>query len=146
MKLIVNRGFDKIFTRIIVFKNTEKILSCPMKQDYCEFEAKEGERIIVKLKYPDSFTFTIASIDCNGNNDTFYISPTRLFKNWSLVNYMILPGFCFLFYVLQKTTVSDVYSCFFTGLMVLWALLLICMGFGLYIPFMHKKMFKLIKL
>lgn len=146
MKIIVNRGFDKIFTRILVFKNTQEIISYPSKRDHCEFETKEGDRIFVKLKYPSTFTFTIASIDCNGYNDTFYICPTRLFKKWALMNYMLLPGVCLLFYVLQKTNLSDLYNCFFAGLMVLWALSLVCMGFCKYIPFMRKKMFNSIKL
>lgn len=146
MKIIVNRGFDKIFTRIILSKNTQEIISCPTKRDYCEFETKEGDRISVKLRYSNAFTCTIASIDSDGANETFYICPTSLFNIWTLINYRLLPGFCLLFYILQKTTLSDLYSWFFAGLMALLALSLICMGFCQYIPFMRKRMFSSIKL
>lgn len=146
MRIIVNRGFDKTFTRIVVFGNRQEIASCPIKQDYCEFESMVGKRFLVKLRYPSSFTFTIASICCNDHNDTFYITPVKMFKVWTIINYMILPGIFLLFYILQKTNVSDLYDSCFTGLVVLWALSLIFMGFCHYIPWMRKKMFKTIKL
>lgn len=146
MKIIVNRGLNNIFTRIIVTNNTKEITSCPTSKDYCEFDAKIGESFFVKLRNPNTSTFTIASIDCKGLNDTFYICPTRLFKNWILVNYMILPGICLLFYILQKATVSDFYDLFLAGSMALWALSLICIEFCQYVPFMRKKQFNIIKI
>lgn len=146
MRIIVNRGFDKTFTRIVVFSNNQKIVDCPIKQDYCEFESKKGERFLVKLRYSSRFAFTIASICCHDHNDTLYITPVKMFKVWMLINYMMFPCGFLLFYILQKTNVSDLYDSCFTGLVVLWALSLIFMGFSHYIPWIRKKMFKTIKL
>ncbi|MDD7461907.1 MAG: hypothetical protein PUK67_05475 [Prevotellaceae bacterium] len=146
MKIIVNRGFDKIFTRMIISKSNKETICCPAKQDYCDFDTKTGERIVVKLGYPGTSTFPIASIVCEGYDDSFYICPTKLFKNWAIANYMMLPGLCLLFYILEKATTTDLYDYIFAGCMALWALSLICMGFCQYFPFIQKKMFKTIKL
>lgn len=145
MKIIVNRGFDKIFARIIICKDKQETISCPTQQDYCDLETKKGERVLVKLKYPGTFTYTIASIDADGDNHAYYVCPTALFKNWTVLNYMILPGICLLLFIL-KMTVSGSCDNFFAVSMAVWALSLICMGFCQHFPFMRKKIFQTIQL
>lgn len=146
MKIIVNRGFDKTFTRIVVVRDKQTILDCPIERDCCEFEAKEGECFLVKLLSFCTFMLPIATIDCNGVDDIFYISPTRLFQKWTILNYMILPGLLLLFFVLQKTRQTNLYNWECTGIIVFWALSLICMGCCQYIPFFRKRMFKINKI
>ena len=62
MKIIVNRGFDKLFARIVIGKDAQKTISCPTQQDYYDLDTKKGEQIVVKLRYPSTFTYTIASM------------------------------------------------------------------------------------
>lgn len=83
MKIIVNRGLDNIFTRIRVFKNGHLMVVCPKERDYCELDAMDGDRIVVKLKY-----VTVASFVYREGQDVFYISPTRMSKIWSWLNFL----------------------------------------------------------
>lgn len=147
MKIIVNRGFDKIITKIVISKNKKEIMICPIKQDYCTFDAKEGDQIVIKLRFLGGLTLPIASFNCHKTDNTFYISPTSLFKRWILVNYMIFPGIYLLLYVIQKAMIGlNLYNWFYTSIVAMWALSLICMGFCQYVKFMRQRMFKLEKI
>lgn len=146
MKIIVNRGFDKIFARIIISNDKQEIISLAAKQDYCDLYTTKEERIFVKLRFLSTFTYTIALINSDGQDNVFYICPTNLFRIWIILNYMSLPGICLLFYVLKITTAADLYDIFFAGLMALWAVSLVCMGFCQYFALIRKKMFQLIDL
>ena len=143
MKIIVNRGIGKTLTRILVFKNSESIMDCPIKKDYCEFDAKEGDQIVIKLKSLDTFTLTIASFVYHEGKDTFYVGPTMVCKSWELANYRIFPYFCLLFLTFRVAIESDTYERFCASMIVLTALSLMCLQFCILIPFMQKRLFKL---
>ena len=143
MKVIVNRGFDKTFTKIVVSKDGKDIRICPAGKDYCTFDATATSKVEVKLRFPGIRTVVIATIDGIGEKtDTFYISPSQLFKRWIIVNYMIFTCIFLLFFVLQKAVVSDLFDWLFTGFTSAWALSLISMSSCLYSPSMCKRMFK----
>lgn len=122
MKIIVNRGFDKSFTRIAVFRNAQEVAVCSNQKDYCVFEAKGGDRIVVKLKFLNASALTIASWVLDKGDETFYVSPTRMYRKWELANYKILPYFSLLFLAFRPVVESDGYGWFCAGMVVLTAL------------------------
>lgn len=142
MKFIVNRGFNNTFSRIVVFKNAQRIMVCPMRKDYCEFDAKEGDNIVIKLKYLDTYTMTIASFAYHEGKEIFYAHPTKMCKLWELANFKILPYLSLLFLVLQTTIKSDAYDWFCAGIIVLTALSLLCFQYSMLISYMRKRLFK----
>ena len=117
MKIIVNRGLDNIFTRIRVFKNGHLMVVCPKERDYCELDAMDGDRIVVKLKY-----VTVASFVYREGQDVFYISPTRMSKIWSWLNFFIFPYLTLVLFVFKAMIVSDAYGLLCTGMLVLTVL------------------------
>lgn len=117
MKIIVNRGLDNIFTRIRVFKNGHLMVVCPKERDYCELDAMDGDRIEVKLKY-----VTVASFVYREGQDVFYISPTRMSKIWSWLNFFIFPYLTLVLFVFKAMIVSDAYGLLCTGMLVLTVL------------------------
>lgn len=145
MKIIVNRGFDKVTTSIIIFKNSQKIVTCLMEQDFCEFDAKEGDQIVIKLGFSNFYKLTIATFTYSEVNNIFYIHPMTFFKRWILANYMMFPGLFLLFYVIQKMIESDLYNYAYAGFTVLWAFSIMSMGFFQYYPCTRKRIFKVEK-
>lgn len=117
MKIIVNRGLDNIFTRIRMFKNEHLMVVCPKERDYFELYAKDGDRIEVKLKY-----VTVASFVYREGQDVFYISPTRMSKIWSWLNFFIFPYLTLVLFVFKAMIVSDAYGLLCTGMLVLTVL------------------------
>ena len=105
MRIIVNRGIDNIFTRIRVFKNGQLMAACPKERDYFELDAMDGDRIVVKLKY-----VTVASFVYREGQDVFYISPTRMSKIWSWLNFFIFPYLTLVLFVFKAMIVSDAYG------------------------------------
>lgn len=146
MKIIVNRGFDKVMTSIIVFKNSQKIATCPMGQDSCDVDAKERDQIIIKLGFSIFYKLTIANFTCSDVDNIFYIHPTAFFNRWILTNYMLFPGLFLLFFVTQKMIESALFNYTYTGFTVLWAFSTMSMAFLQYYPYMRKKIFKVEKL
>lgn len=138
MKIIVNRGFSNILTRIIVFKNSQIVMVCPHKKDYCEFDAKEGDEIVVKLKSHD----TIASFVYHEGNDTFYIGPTTMCRRWELANFKIFPFLSLFFIILSASIKSDAYEWFCVGTIVLLALSLLTFYSCMRNLSMQKRLFK----
>lgn len=117
MRIIVNRGIDNIFTRIRVFKNGQLMAACPKERDYFELDAMDGDRIVVKLKY-----VTVASFVYREGQDVFYISPTRMSKIWSWLNFFIFPYLTLVLFVFKAMIVSDAYGLLCTGMLVLTVL------------------------
>ena len=91
MKIIVNRGFENMLARVVVFKNARPIIVCPIQKDFCEMDAKEGDRIEIKLKALGMQT--LASFTYQEGKDTVYIWPTLLCKRWEVASYRVLPYF-----------------------------------------------------
>lgn len=117
MRIIVNRGIDNIFTRIRVFKNGQLMAACPKERDYFELDAMDGDRIVVKLNY-----VIIASFVYREGQDVFYISPTRMSKIWSWLNFFIFPYLTLVLFVFKAMIVSDAYGLLCTGMLVLTVL------------------------
>src|SRR5574344_1378769 len=101
MKIIVNRGFDKIFARIIISNDKQEIIRLSAKQDYCDLYTTKEERIFVKLRFHSTCTYTIASINSDGQDNVFYICPTNLFRILRILPCLTLSGIWLLFYVLK---------------------------------------------
>ena len=143
MKIIVNRGIDKLYTKIVILKNSKKIAVCPFIVDHCIFDTKEGDKIEVKLKLLDTSTITIASFVCNVVGETCYVSPSMMYKRWELVNFKVLPFFCTLFFLIQLISKSNVYEWCFTIMLVITVLSLICSQLCSIIPSTRNKIYKL---
>lgn len=47
MKIIVNRGFDKLFARIVIGKDAQKTISCPTQQDYYDWTQRKVNRLLL---------------------------------------------------------------------------------------------------
>lgn len=146
MKIIVNRGFERFLTRVVVFKNAQEIVACPIKKDYCEFSAKEGDQIVIKLKSLGASALTVACFDYHEWKDTFYVGPTMLCKIWELFNFKILPYICLLLLAIGAAIESDTYSWFCAGMIVLTALSLIIFLACMLIHPMRKRLFQSVDL
>lgn len=90
---------------------------CPKERDYCELDAMDGDRIVVKLNY-----VIIASFVYREGQDVFYISPTRMSKIWSWLNFFIFPYLTLVLFVFKAMIVSDAYGLLCTGMLVLMVL------------------------
>ena len=143
MKIIVNRGFENMLARVVVFKNARPIIICPIQKDFCEMDAKEGDRIEIKLKALGMISQTLASFTYQEDKDTIYIQPTLLCKRWEVASYRVLPYFSLLFVVLQAVIKSVAYGWFCAGILVLTALSLMCLEVCKSIPSMRSRLFTL---
>lgn len=146
MKILINNGFNKNFSKVILYKNSQEILLCPIKEGLYEIEAKKSDLIVVKLKSFGNISSKIADFVCDNENDTIYVNPTKRCKEWEFLNFKIFPYFSLLFLVLKPTVMSEVYEWFCTSIIVLTALSLICFQFYTLIPAMSVKLFKIDKL
>lgn len=139
MKIIIDRGFTNLFTKIVVFRNANEMAVCPMKKNYCEFDAKEGDKIEIRLRY----SLTLASFVCCEGKDTYYFGPTAFCRRWELLNFKIFPYLCLLLFVFQPIVKSEVYDWVCAGMVALTALSLICFqSFGLNVSRM-KRLYRL---
>lgn len=138
MKIIINRGFNHLFTKVAVFRNEQEITACPMQEDCCEFEARRGDHIAVFFKSIGALP--VAAFVCQGNDETYYISPTMTCRVWELASFKIFPYLSILSLAFQLVIESETYKWFCAGMLVLTALSLL-IG-----PLMWKRMFKLKKL
>ena len=125
MKIIVNRGFVNMLTCIAVFKNGQPAIACPAQKDFCEIDAKEGDRIEVKLIALGMIAQRLAAFTYQEGKDTVYIRPTMLYKRWEMANYRVLPYLSLLLLVLQSVTTSAACKWLCTGVLVLTALSLL---------------------
>lgn len=100
MKIIVNRGFENMLARVVVFKNARPIIVCPIQKDFCEMDAKEGDRIEIKLKALGMISQTLASFTYQEGKDTIYIYSPRYCVNggrWQAIAYYLILV-CFLLF------------------------------------------------
>ena len=122
MKIIVNRGFENMLTSIVVFKNGQLAIACSVQKDFCEIDAKEGDRIEIKLIAHGMISQRLAAFTYQEGKDTVYIRPTRLCKRWEMANYRVLPYLSLLLLVLQSVTTSAACKWLCAGVLVLTAL------------------------
>lgn len=143
MKIIVNRGFDNMLTSIVVFKNGQPAIACPIQKDFCEMDAKEGDRIEIKLIAHGMISQRLAAFTYQEGKDTIYIQPTLLCKRWEVASYRVLPYFSLFFVVLQAVIKSVAYGWFCAGILVLTALSLMGLEVCKSIPSMRSRLFTL---
>ena len=143
MKIIANRGFDNMLTSIVVFKNGQPAIACPIQKDFCEMDAKEGDRIEIKLIAHGMISQRLAAFTYQEDKDTIYIQPTLLCKRWEVASYRVLPYFSLFFVVLQAVIKSVAYGWFCAGILVLTALSLMGLEVCKSIPSMRSRLFTL---
>ena len=143
MKIIVNRGFENMLTSIVVFKNGQPAIACSVQKDFCEIDAKEGDRIEVKLIALGMISQRLAAFTYQEGKDTVYIRPTMLCRRWEIANYRVLHYFSLLFDVLQAVIKSVAYGWFCAGILVLTALSLMGLEVCKSIPSMRSRLFTL---
>ena len=142
MKIIANRGFDKLLTRIIVLRNAEETTVGYFKNDCCELDAKDGDHIVVKLRYLDTSAVTIASFVYHTGNDVYYVCPTRMCRIWELLNYCILPYTCLLLLALEVAVECEAYAWFCVAMTVLMLVSLLGLKISMLIPSMRKRLMR----
>ena len=106
-------------------------------------DAKEGDRIEIKLKALGMISQTLASFTYQEGKDTIYIQPTLLCKRWEVASYRVLPYFSLFFVVLQAVIKSVAYGWFCAGILVLTALSLMGLEVCKSIPSMRSRLFTL---
>lgn len=143
MKIIVNRGFENMLTSIVVFKNGQPAIACSVQKDFCEIDAKEGDRIEVKLIALGMISQRLAAFTYQEDKDTVYIRPTMLYKRWEMANYRVLPYLSLLLLVLQSVTTSAACKWLCAGVLVLTALSLLSFQGCKSNPSMRSSMFTL---
>lgn len=142
MKIIVNRGFTNILTNIVVFRNGQNVADCHVYKDYCEFEAKKGDSIVVNLG-----TNAVAQFVSEGGNDTYYIGPTMACKRWEQASYKTLPYITMMLLVMRGSVVnSAAYEWLCIVMLVITVLSLIFLRAFPFRPFMWEKLFRIEKL
>ncbi len=150
MKIVINRGSTHVFTRVEVFKNGKITMVCPIKKDHLEFDAKEGDKIEIKLAYNRFLRMgipsaVVASFVCHEGDDALCIHPTMLCKIWEYANYA-LPWFSILFFAVRSCYKSVAYDWLCAGLVVFAALSFIFLKSCTSLRFMLKRLYKLEKL
>ncbi len=143
MKIIVNRGFENMLANVVIFKNARPIIACPIQNDFCEMDAKEGDHIEVKLIALGMISQRLAAFTYQEGKDTVYIWPTLLCKRWEVASYRVLPYFSLLFVVLQAVTTSAACKWLCAGVLVLTALSLLSFQGCKSNPSMRSSMFTL---
>ena len=143
MKIIVNRGFENMLANVVIFKNARPIIVCPVQKDFCEIDAKEGDRIEVKLIALGMISQRLVSFNFQEGKDTVYIRPTMLCKRWEMANYRVLPYLSLLLLVLQSVTTSAACKWLCAGVLVLTALSLLSFQGCKSNPSMRSSMFTL---
>lgn len=144
MKIILNRGFSNLFTRLVVSKNGQEIINCSMKKDYCEFDTKIGDQIVINLR---SLGYVpIASFVCNGESETYYISPTMFCRRWEFLSFKIFPYLTLILFGGKMFIESDLYDWLCAAMILLTVLSFIFIQSCPFQPFMWKKLFKVDKL
>lgn len=145
MKLIVNRGFENLLTRVVVYKNGQAISGTPFESDCCTFNAQEGDTVVVRLRALSRLgVWTVASFVCQQGTDTYLLSPTRLCRVWELVNYRVLP-WLFIILLIPNIVVpgSELYNTFAIGVLVLLVLSLLAFYACATMPSMRQRFYKL---
>ena len=66
-----------------MYRNAQRVAVCLSDDDCCVIGAKYGDKIEVRLKYHLPPMVTVASFVYREGTDTYYISPTRMYKTWS---------------------------------------------------------------
>lgn len=137
MKVIVNRDFNNFFTKIAVFSNGQLVKVCPASKDYCTFDAKDGDKIVVKLKH-----ITVASFVYREGNEICCVSPTKLHKIWEWLNFTLFPYLTLVLFVFKSKVESVAYDWFCTGMIVLTVLSLIVLTHFELSPRQWERMYK----
>lgn len=141
MKVIINRGTDKLLSRILVYKNDNKYET--HTTDILTLDAKEGDNILIKSKSLDFLSATIATFVCESKDDILYIYPTILSKIWNAVNYIILPYSCLFLESLRLVITSETFKWFCVFMIALTALSVVCQKLSMHILFLRKRMYVL---
>lgn len=144
MRIIINRGLSNIFTKIVVFKNGQEMVDCPIKKDCCELDAKIGDQIVINLR---SLGYVpIASFVCNSESETYYISPTMFCRRWEFLSFKIFPYLTLILFGGKMFIESDMYDWLCAAMILLTVLSFIFIQACPFQPFMWKKLFKVDKL
>jgi len=142
MTFIINPGFNNVHSKLLVFRNGHKISYDKTKFGRYEFVAEEGDRISIKFQYCNTTISTIADFTLHGMKDKFYIYPSKTLKIWELLCYKAFLCICLLYMVYKVAIVnSTIYNCFFTILIVILALSLVCLQFCMRSSFMLQKFY-----
>lgn len=146
MKIVVDRGFNNILTKIDFYRNGKKTASCPMEKNYIELDANVGDQITVKLRRGVSLALEIASVTCREQTEVFYIGPSMMCKTWELASFKIFPYLSLLCLVMKSVFQSNGDNWFCAALVTLTALSLMGLQFGLMISSVRRRLFKSFKL
>lgn len=138
--------FTKLLSKISVYRNTKEISVIPANRDLCELDAKEGDKIEIRLKTLDMFSTKVATINCQEDKHIYYVGPTMLLKCWETLSFKLLPYFTILFLAIKPLVNSESYDWFCSSMIVMTALSLIILQFGMAIPAVQKKLFKVEKI
>lgn len=139
MKIIINRGIEKLLTRILIYKNGNRY--GVSVTDSITIDSNEGDTIVIKLKSLDITTVTIASFVCVSKNDIIFIYPSIPYKIWDAMNFIILPYSCMLLASLRLCVQSEIFGWGCTSLFGLTAISLICQKLSVYVPVIKKRMY-----
>lgn len=143
MKIIINRGFEKRTSKIVVFKNTHTIGDFPTHFDHLELDAQEGDKIEIRMNsfgMPDT---TIASFVFTREHGTYYICPNTMYSRWEIANYRYLPYLCLLSLAFRYVIEVEWYDYFCACLFLITPLSLMSFQICMAIPSIVKRFFKL---
>lgn len=144
MKIIINKGIEKQFSRTLIYKNGNQCgTACA---DMVTLDTNEGDTILIKLKSPDTTTATVASFVCGSKDDVLHVAPTTLHKTWNALNFILLPYSCMLLATLRLGITSETLEYVCTSMIALTALSLLCQKFSMHVPFLKKRMYAVSKL
>lgn len=140
MKLIVNRGFENLLSKVIVYKNGIAVGAIPVKSDHITFNAQAGDTIVVRVRSAFFCSWNLTSFVCQPEKDTYLLSPSMLCKVWEAMNYWVLP---YLYLLLKILPLPGGYQWIATGVIVLLAVSLVSSQVYKAIPTTRQKSLKL---
>lgn len=141
MKLIIDKGINNIFSRILIIRNGKEKTIFPTDCDYCEFPIEKNNILDISLKTRISGTIPLTSISYSQEKNIIYIRPSTLYKVWESVNFKWLPYLCIILLVLGISIDNSIYEWVCAVMIALTAISLMTMQFGQWIPSIRKKLF-----
>lgn len=144
MKLIINKSLNNYFNKIIINVNDNQVIRSTFSDDYCSINLNSYDKIVIKLRLLDNFRIKLISFIYMPGKDILYIGPTRLYKIWEIINFQLFPYLCIFLLVLKPTISYLNFQWIIVGIIIFTALSLFFMQLSKLIPYIRKKLFKIV--
>lgn len=142
MKIIITKGTNIAFSKIIIIKNGKEESRLPATKDFCNLDCDDQDEVVIKLKLWESLgSIEIFSFFGSGKSDVLYIAPTTLCKIWDFSN-NILPYLAVFLLAIKPAMASSWFDWVCAGIVCMLALSIMTMKTVIFIPSIRRKLFQ----